>query len=66
MRDGPMEGRAPLQMMLAHLHEAPPSARTLRPELPAAFDAILQQCLAKHPGDRFVNAQALAQALSHV
>jgi serine/threonine-protein kinase len=62
----PFEGRAPLQMMLAHMHDAPPSARTLRPELPVAFDAILQQCLAKRPEERFASAKALGQALSDV
>ena len=52
-----------VQMMLAHMSEAPPSACALRPELPAAFDALLQRCLAKRPEDRYANAQALAQAL---
>jgi hypothetical protein len=59
----PFEGRAPLQMMLAHLSEAPPSARLLRPELPSAFDALLQRSLAKRPEDRFASAQAMEQAL---
>jgi serine/threonine-protein kinase len=62
----PFEGRAPLQMMLAHMHDAPPSARALRPELPADFDTILQQCLAKRPEDRFASARALEQALRSV
>jgi eukaryotic-like serine/threonine-protein kinase len=62
----PFEGRAPLQMMLAHMNDAPPSARALRPELPADFDAILQQCLAKRPEDRFSSARALEQALRSV
>ncbi|WP_353268984.1 serine/threonine-protein kinase [Gemmatimonas sp.] len=62
----PFEGRAPLQMMLAHMNDAPPSARALRPELPADFDAILQQCLAKRPEDRFASARALEQALRSV
>jgi serine/threonine-protein kinase len=60
----PFDGRAPLQMMLAHMSEAPPSARTLRPELPAAFDAVLQCCLAKQPTDRYASAQALERALA--
>lgn len=50
-------------MMLAHMSEAPPSACALRPELPAAFDALWQRCLAKRPEDRYANAQALAEAL---
>jgi eukaryotic-like serine/threonine-protein kinase len=59
----PFEGRAPLQMMLAHLSEAPPSARLLRPELPPDVDALLLRCLAKRPADRFASALALEQAL---
>jgi serine/threonine-protein kinase len=61
----PFEGRAPLQMMLAHMSEAPPSARTLRPELPAAFDAVLQRCLAKQPNERYASARELERALAN-
>ncbi len=43
--------------------QSPFEARALRPEIPAAFDAILQQCLAKRPEDRFASAKALEQAL---
>ncbi len=59
----PFEGRAPLQMMLAHLGEAPPSARALRPELPAELDVVLQRCLAKQPAERYESARALGDAL---
>jgi len=43
--------------------QSPFEARALRPETPAAFDAILQQCLAKRPEDRFASAKALEQTL---
>ncbi len=59
----PFDGRAPLQMMLAHLGEAPPSSRAIRPEVPAELDALLQRCLAKRPEDRFESARALESAL---
>lgn len=61
----PFEGRAPLQMMLAHLNDAPPSVRAVRPELPAALDAVLQRCLAKRPSERYESARALEHALAH-
>ncbi len=61
----PFQGRAPLQMMLAHMSDAPPSARAVRPELPAAFDARLLRCLAKRPEERYAHAKALEQALRH-
>jgi len=51
-------------MMLAHMSEAPPSARAARPELPSAFDAVLQRCLAKRPDERYAIAQGLERALA--
>lgn len=60
----PFEGRPPLQMMLAHLSEAPPSVRALRPEIPAALDVILQRCLAKQPSERYGSARDFEQALA--
>ena len=35
-----------------HVNEAPPSIRTLVPELPVELDALLARMLAKRPGDR--------------
>ena len=61
----PFEGRAPLQMMLAHLSETPPSARAVRPEVPAALDAVLQRCLAKRPSERYESALLFEHALAH-
>ena len=60
----PFEGRAPLQMMLAHLSESPPSVRAVRPELPAALDAVLQRCLAKRPSERYESARLFEHALA--
>ncbi len=60
----PFEGRAPLQIMLAHLSEAPPSVRAVRPELPAALDEVLQRCLAKQPTERYESARAFEHALT--
>lgn len=60
----PFEGRAPLQMMLAHLGDAPPSTRSLRPDVPVALDAVLQRCLAKQPTARYDSARTLDRALS--
>jgi tRNA A-37 threonylcarbamoyl transferase component Bud32 len=64
-----LTGQAPfpagtmMQKLLAHRRQAPPSARALRPEVPAALDAVLRRALAKRPGRRFRSAGALAEAL---
>lgn len=60
----PFEGRASLQMMLAHLHEAPPSARAIRADIPIALDQALRRCLAKQPSDRYKNVREFDQALT--
>jgi predicted Ser/Thr protein kinase len=46
--------------------DPPPSLRSLRPEVPAALEAVCMRCLAKSPQDRYQTAQALAQDLQRV
>jgi len=53
-----------LGVAMAHIHDAPPPLRTLRPDLPVAVEALVQQALAKDPSARFRTARTLAQALS--
>ncbi len=62
----PFEGKGPVQMLMAHLGEVPPSVRSLRPEVPAALDAVVMKCLAKRPEDRFASAAELERALVSV
>lgn len=49
---------------MQRLRKDPPSARTLRPDLPLALDSFLQKGLARNPDDRFVDANEWASALS--
>jgi eukaryotic-like serine/threonine-protein kinase len=46
------------------LHAAPPA--TQRPDVPAALDRLLQQCLAKRPEHRPASALELARALQRI
>jgi serine/threonine protein kinase len=46
----------------AHLTDPLPSARSIRPDLPLAIDAVLARGLAKKPDDRFATASELIGA----
>jgi serine/threonine-protein kinase len=50
-------------MMIAHLHEPPPSAAALQPAVLPPLDHVLQRCLAKQAADRFASAADLEEAL---
>jgi response regulator RpfG family c-di-GMP phosphodiesterase/serine/threonine protein kinase len=45
------------------LTQPPPSARALRPDLPAELDGILTRLLAPNPDDRYQSLQAVVRAL---
>ncbi|MEU9510159.1 protein kinase [Micromonospora sp. NPDC048170] len=55
----PFDGDNPLQVALRHLQEEPPP---LPPGIPAAVAALVEQAMAKRPGDRFPDAAAMADA----
>src|SRR4051812_2023134 len=46
----------------AHLSEPPPRPTDLVPEIPAAFDAVVERALAKDPEDRYPSAGDLGRA----
>jgi serine/threonine protein kinase len=46
-----------------HVHVPPPPPRSVRPEIPAALEAIILRCLAKKPEERFACAEELASAI---
>ena len=58
----PFEG-APVSVMQAILEATvpPPSRRT--PGLPPGFDAVITRALSKRPGDRFADAESMAEAI---
>jgi len=58
----PFENASDMAVMRAHVLDAPPKATGLRPELPAALDAVLERALAKDPDARFESCRALIEA----
>lgn len=62
----PFKGDTFYSLAKMHVQDAPPSLRTLRPDLPHQVDAVIQTALAKSADNRFQSAGALAQSLQHV
>jgi eukaryotic-like serine/threonine-protein kinase len=60
----PFAGRSPIQMLAAHMYEPPASLTAFRSDVPAELQAVVSRCLAKHPADRFPDAQSLERALA--
>jgi len=60
----PFEGKNPLDVVIAHIHDdlVPPSA--LQPDVPVDLERVILRCLAKRPEDRFPDAECLEQSLS--
>jgi hypothetical protein len=52
-----------MAVLLAHLHEPPPSLASWRPELPAAAGPVLAKALAKAPRERYGTCREFADTL---
>ena len=50
-------------LLLQHVKQAPPSLRSLNPEIPLALETAILKTLEKNPSRRYQSAGALAQAL---
>ncbi|HVQ22799.1 MAG TPA: serine/threonine-protein kinase [Candidatus Saccharimonadia bacterium] len=55
-----------IAIAMAHLHDPPPSASAIRPELPVAVDTVLAKGMAKRPDDRYPTSEAFALSLREV
>lgn len=58
----PFDG-TPNAILIAHVTKAAPSVRSVAPDVPGPIAAVIDKCLAKEPGARWENAEALADAL---
>ncbi|NUS57581.1 MAG: protein kinase [Streptomycetaceae bacterium] len=62
----PFEATGPVSMMNAHLRTPPTPPSELRPEVPAALDALVGELLAKDPADRPETAEAVRDRLQRI
>ena len=59
----PFRRNETLAIMYAQLSSAPPSLTSVRPDLPAAVDEVMNKALAKTPGERYSTCLEFAAAL---
>ena len=62
----PFSGDSVVAVALRHLTEPPPPLHRLRPDIHPALEALVMQALAKHPRERFQDADSFIAALQHV
>jgi eukaryotic-like serine/threonine-protein kinase len=60
----PFSGRPVMQILAAHLYEAPRRLRHVRADVPPMLDAVIARCLEKLPENRYADVSELEQALS--
>src|SRR2546430_916563 len=51
------------EVLIGHLQQAPPAQRSLKPETPEAYEAIILKCLEKRQEDRFQSMKELKLAI---
>jgi serine/threonine-protein kinase len=59
----PFMGDNPMQVMLKHINDQPPSSRSLNPQISEAVDSVILKALSKDPDKRFKSAKDMAKAL---
>lgn len=62
----PFPGESAVDVMMAHLEQAPPPPIEIEPGLPPALNALILQALAKDPKVRFQSASQMSAALNSV
>ncbi|GAC1491191.1 MAG: hypothetical protein NVS1B5_16100 [Gemmatimonadaceae bacterium] len=61
----PFPGRSPMQVIAAHVYEAPRPITELRADVPDELASALERCLAKHPAKRFPDTASLERAITN-
>ena len=58
----PFTGQTPVEVLLKHVRQQPPSARLTVPSISDAVDGVIQMALQKRSDDRFTSAEELSNA----
>lgn len=58
----PFTGQTPVEVLLKHVRQPPPAARSLVATISVAVDEVVQKALQKRIDDRFPSARALSEA----
>jgi len=59
----PFTGQSPIEVLLKHVRQQPPSARSFDPNISDAVDGVVHMAMQKRSGDRFASAQEFSHAL---
>src|SRR5438270_8681203 len=60
----PFIGQTPVEVLLKHVRQQPPSARSLVPNISDAVDGVLHRALQKRSDDRFASVEEFSNALT--
>ncbi|GAC1426287.1 MAG: hypothetical protein PVS3B3_25920 [Ktedonobacteraceae bacterium] len=60
----PFTGQTPVEVLLKHVRQEPPSARTFVTTISDTVDDVLQKALCKRSDDRFVSAEEFSKAFA--
>ena len=61
----PFTGQTPVEVLLKHVRQEPPSARSFVASISDAVDDVLQHAMRKRSDDRFASPDELLQAFAH-
>jgi eukaryotic-like serine/threonine-protein kinase len=62
----PFEGGTPMEVLLKHVSEKPVPARQINPKIPEALGQVIERLMAKQPGNRYEDAESLANDLDEI
>ena len=62
----PFDGENPVSIAMKHVHDLPPTPRSINPLIPDNLEAVILRSLGKRPVDRYLTAQAMLDDLRRV